>query len=380
MSLLQELFHEEPKQFLKDAWDKAGFETATAIQTKAVPLIQQGKDVIAEAPTGTGKTLAYLLPILQTIDLKKIPIQAIIIASSHELVMQIHQQIQVWGEASGIRSTALIGGANIKRQIEKLKKHPHVVVGTPGRLEDLINQKKLKLHEVKTVVLDEADQLLVPGHERTVEGIIKRTDKERQLLVFSATVSQEMEEIAKYYTNNPEVIRITETDTNKPSVNHYYIVTEERDKLEMVRKLSNINGIRALVFARDIGNMAVMADKLTFKGVKLATLHSDVRKQERQKAISAINNGEVSLLLATDVAARGLDINDVTHVIQLDVPKDNAQYIHRSGRTGRLGSTTNGTVISIVTKQEAEKLMRITRKLNISVSERVFYKGQLRER
>lgn len=374
---MEDIFIKEPKPFILKAWDKAGFEDLTTVQKKAIPVIEQGKDVIAEAPTGTGKTLAYLLPLLQNIDMERLHPQVLILASSHELVMQIHEQIQVWGEGSGIRSTTLIGGANPKRQLEKLKKHPHVVVGTPGRVDELSKQKKLKMHEMKTIVLDEADQLMVLEHQAMVEEIVKRTLADRQLVVISATVSYDMEQLFMTWMKDPVLIRVDLSEENKPMVDHLYLVVEERDKLDTVRKVHRAEEGKTLVFARDIGNLSVMAEKLQFKGVDVAVLHSDSKKQDRANAIRDFRSGKVSFLLATDVAARGLDIQDITHIFQLDVPKDVSQYVHRSGRTGRLGATTNGKVISIVTESESSKLRKIAKELSLDLQKIILYKGKL---
>ncbi|MEQ6377166.1 DEAD/DEAH box helicase [Bacillaceae bacterium S4-13-56] len=374
---MEDIFIKEPQPFILKAWDKAGFEDLTTVQKKAIPVIEEGKDVIAEAPTGTGKTLAYLLPLLQNVDLDQVHPQVLILASSHELVMQIHEQVQVWGEGSGIRSATLIGGANPKRQLEKLKKHPHIIVGTPGRVDELSKQKKLKMHEVKTIVLDEADQLMVPEHQAKVDEVIKRALADRQLVVISATVSNDMEQFFRTRMKEPAVIRVNLSEDSKPLVDHIFVVVEERDKLETLRKIHHAEEGKTLVFARDIGNLSVMAEKLRFKGIDVAVLHSDSKKQDRAKAIRDFRSGAVSFMLATDVAARGLDIQDITHVIQLDVPKESAQYIHRSGRTGRLGSELDGKVISIVTESESSKLRKIANELKIQLQKKTLYKGKL---
>lgn len=374
---MEGIFQSELKVFIQNAWNKSGFHSPTTIQKQAIPLIEQGKDVIAEAPTGTGKTLAYLLPLLQNIDLDHVHPQVLILASSHELVMQIHDQVQVWGEGSGIRSATLIGGANPKRQLEKLKKHPHIIIGTPGRVDELSKQKKLKMHEMRTIVLDEADQLMVPEHQAKVDEVIKRALADRQLVIISATVSNDMEQFFRTRMKDPTVIRVGLSDDSKPSVDHICVVVEERDKLETLRKIQLAEEGKTLVFARDIGNLTVMAEKLRFKGIEVAVLHSDSKKQDRAKAIRDFRSGAVSFMLATDVAARGLDFQDITHVIQLDVPKETAQYIHRSGRTGRLGSEQDGKVISIVTESESSKLKKIINELKIQLQKKALYKGKL---
>lgn len=367
---------ENMKPFIQEAWKKSGFEQPTTIQTKAIPEILEGKDIMAESPTGTGKTLAYLLPVLEKIEPEKQAVQAVILASSQELVMQILQEIQKWAEGSGIKAASFIGGANVKRQLEKLKKHPQIALGTPGRVMELIKQKKLKMHEVKTVVLDEGDQLLVPEHSETVRNIVKSTLKERQVLLFSATLSPIIEQLAKELTSNAEVIRVEKDETIKAApVDHIYFVAEAREKIKMLEKISRLESIKALVFVRDIGNLTVMAEKLDFKNIASSTLHSDLSKFDRQKAIKNFRTGKTNMLIATDVAARGLDIKGVTHVIHFDFPKDMNQYIHRSGRTGRFAAS--GTVISLVTEREERELKKLTKELGLTAEKKIMRGGEI---
>lgn len=364
------------KLFLQEAWQASGFEQSTVIQNKTSSLIGEGRDIIAEAPTGSGKTVAYLLPLLQKTDATKKQIQVVILASSHELVMQIHQEIQKWTKGSGITSASLIGGANITRQIDKLKKKPQIVAGTPGRVLELINRKKVKMHEVQTLVLDEADQLIVPEHMGTIENIMKSTRKERQLLLFSATIPREMEDIATPFMKNPAVIRVQEAETNKPKVDHVYLVCEAREKMDLLRKMTNIPNSKALAFMRDIGNLSVLAEKLIYQGLTVGVLHSDTGKEQRAKALKTFRTSDEALLLATDVAARGLDIEDLTYIVNVDLPKDNTQYKHRAGRTGRLGST-GGTVISLIEPHELKQLKKLVEPFDVKLQEKMLYKGQL---
>lgn len=364
------------KPFLQEAWHTSGYNAPTVIQEKTSGLISEGRDVIAEAPTGSGKTLAYLLPLLQKIDATKKQIQVVVLASSHELVMQIHQEIQKWSKGSGITSASLIGGANITRQIDKLKKKPQIVAGTPGRVLELINRKKVKMHEVQTLVLDEADQLITPEHMGTIENIMKSTLKERQLLLFSATLPRAMEEIALPYMKDPAVVHVREKETNKPKVDHVYLLCEAREKIALLRKMTNIPDSKALAFMRDIGNLTVLSDKLTYQGLAVGVLHSDTKKEQRAKALKTFRSADNALLLATDVAARGLDIDNLTYVVNVDLPKDVTQYKHRAGRTGRLGST-GGTVVSLIEAYELKQLKKLVEPLEVELQERVLYKGKL---
>jgi superfamily II DNA/RNA helicase len=363
--------------FLQQAWEKSGFETMTSVQTTAIPSIIEGKDVVAESPTGTGKTLAYLLPVLNKIDAKMQNTQAVILASSQELVMQILAEVQKWGEGSGIKSASLIGGANLKRQIDKLKKSPHIIVGTPGRTNELIKQKKLKMHKVHTVVLDEGDQLLTPEHNETVKSIVKSTlADQRQLLLFSATLPETVEKSIKRLAKDPEIINVKKDETiDAAKVEHIYFLSEQRDKIKVLEKIARLDGTKSLVFIKDIANLTIAAEKLRFKDIHVGQLHSDLDKQDRQRYLNKFRDGNNEMLLVTDIAARGLDIKGVTHVVHFDFPREQDQYVHRSGRTGRFGA--EGTVISIVNEREERDLKRFCKALNITPVQKEFYGGKI---
>lgn len=364
------------KPILQEAWEKSGFQTPTSIQEAAVPMILAGKDLIAESPTGTGKTLAYLLPLLNKVETNSQSLQAIVLASSQELVMQVYQEFQKWSEGSGIRGTSIIGGANVKRQLEKLKKRPHVIFATPGRLLELIKQKKVKMHEVKMVVLDEGDQLLTKEHLNTVHSIVKSTMGDRQVVLFSATMKSETEKLAKDLTKEPEVLRIEKDEiASSGKVEHIYFMAEQRDKIKLLEKIARLENVKALAFINDIGEIQIFKEKLLFKELSIGILHSDMKKLERQAELKAFRDGKMKMLIATDVAARGLDIQGITHVVHIDFPKDIAQYVHRAGRTGRMGA--DGVVISLVTDREERELKRYCREFDVPLNKRIFYKGQI---
>ncbi|MFT8319662.1 MAG: DEAD/DEAH box helicase [Bacillus sp. (in: firmicutes)] len=364
------------KPFIQENWKKADFERATSIQEKTIPFLIEGKDLIAESPTGTGKTLAYLLPLLNNINAEDKGMQAIILASSQELVMQILGEIQKWGEGSGIRAASFIGGANVKRQLEKLKKHPHIAICTPGRALELIKQKKLKMHEVKTIVLDEADQLLVAEHIESVKQIVKATLLDRQVVLFSATLTDKTAAIATGLVKDPEIIRVKKDETIKAAiVEHVYFQEEHRDKLKVIERLARLEDSKILVFVKDIGNLTVLHEKLTYKKLQISMLHSDLNKMERSKSINSFRKGKTNMLLATDVAARGLDIQKITHVVHYDLANNTTQYIHRSGRTGRFGA--KGMVINIVTEREERELKQFLKELAIPLERKDFYEGKI---
>ncbi|GIN20801.1 DEAD/DEAH box helicase [Siminovitchia fordii] len=363
------------KPAFKDLWKKSGFNELTAVQEKAIPLIIEGRDMIVQSPTGTGKTLAYLLPALDRIDETKQMTQAIILAPSRELVMQIHQEVQNWSLGSQITSAALVGGANIKRQIDRLKKKPHILTGTPGRILELIRMKKLKMHEVKMVVLDEGDQLLKKENLDTVRTIVKSTLNDRQLLLFSATRLEDPDQVKAMIGRDPEKLTAEKSVSVPTSIEHYYMLCELREKTKLLGKLAKMDGMKGLVFIRSVGNMNVIADKLQFEGVKVELLHSDLGKQERESALKRLQSGEINILLATDIAARGIDVIGLNHVIQYDLAEDAAQYVHRAGRTGRMGAA--GTVVSLVNPRDERELKKYAKELGVSIERKRLFKGQL---
>lgn len=361
------------KPVLKEIWKQSGFIELTTVQQKAIPLILEGRDMIIQSPTGTGKTLAYLLPILDKVDESKQMTQALVLAPSRELVMQILHEVQNWTKGSGITSAALVGGANIKRQTEKLKKKPHVLTGTPGRILELIQMRKLKMHEVHTIVLDEGDQLLNKEHLDTVRSIVKSTLSDRQLLLFSATGLEEQDQVEAMIGRKPANLTAEKEVSVPSSIQHYYLLCEPREKTKLLGKIAKMDGMKGLVFIRSVGNMNVIADKLEYEGVKLELLHSDLSKQERERALKRLHSGEVSILLATDIAARGLDVSGLNHVIQYDLAEDADQYVHRAGRTGRMGAA--GTVVTLVNARDERELSKYAKKLGFSIERKRLFKG-----
>ncbi|TDQ42823.1 DEAD/DEAH box helicase [Aureibacillus halotolerans] len=363
--------------FIQNAWNEAHFTQFTHIQDQAIPRIEEGKDILAQAPAGSGKTLAYVLPILHGIQSDRPQAQAVILASSHELVMQILDVVQTWSKNSDIRAASFIGGTNVKRQLDKLKKKPHIIVGTPGRVHELIQLKKLKMHEVKTIVLDEGDQLLTKEHVPTVKAIVSSTLADRQVVLFSATLAEAAIAQAQTLMKEPSVLSVKH-EALKPQNEYIYFAAERRDYIDVVRKLAQLKGIRAIVFLHQIGDVDMFKQKLSFKGIPCDALHSEADKQERAKAIQQLRSGKSALLLTTDVAARGIDIPDLTHVIQVGLPKDKEQYIHRAGRTGRVGANA-GTVVSIVNEYDVPRLKKLTAPLGQEPTRKQWWKGEIKD-
>ncbi|WP_226375397.1 DEAD/DEAH box helicase [Effusibacillus dendaii] len=364
----------EMKPFLQETWTKSGFASFTEIQQTSIPLILEGKDVIAESPTGTGKTLTYLLPVLERMDPDRKDIQAVILAPTRELVMQIQGEIQKFAEKGGIRGIALVGGADIKRQIEKLKTHPQIVAGTPARIQELIKVKKMKMHEVKTIVVDEADQMMEMHLLDTIKEVVKTTLKDRQLLFFSATVTDRVEQTGKHMMKQPEVIRVSRANLAFSPVEHIYLICEKREKIDLLRRVVKMGASKAIAFVNGTSDFNELAAKLEYKGIPVQVLHGERSKTERETIMKNFRAGKFPLLLATDLAARGLDIEGITHVIHFDAPDTPDQYIHRSGRTGRMGAA--GTVISIITENQEGLLKKFGKHLGIPIRKKTLFKGE----
>lgn len=360
----------------QEKWKRAGFEQAMPIQEQMIPEMLAGNDIVAESPTGSGKTLAYVLPILQRINPEKKSIQAMIVAPSQELSMQIVNVLREWTEGTDLTVTQLIGGANMQRQLEKLKKKPSIVVGTPGRLSELVKTKKLKMHEIRILVLDEGDQLMAREHRNLMKDLIEKTQHDRQLVLVSATITEEVELVADRLMNHPTRLQVTAADLPmQGKVTHSFIKVDERDKTDLLRRISHIEGMKGLAFVNNLDQLLMKENKLKFRDAKIVTLHSEMNKDERKKALDSFRKGEVSILIATEVAARGLDIEAVTHVIHVDVPQSVEQYLHRSGRTGRAGA--DGEVLTLLAYADERHYKKFTKELPSKPVQKILRGGQL---
>jgi ATP-dependent RNA helicase DeaD len=357
---------------------KANITVPTDIQIKTIPLALENKDIIGQSQTGSGKTLAYLLPIFQKIDSSKREMQAIILAPTHELVMQIESEVKLLAENSGIpvTSTSIIGDVNKVRQIEKLREKPHIIVGSTGRIFELIKAKKISAHTVKTIVIDEGDRLFDDKNIGVVKDVIKTTMRDRQLMIFSATIGEKAITTAQSLMKEPEIIRIEDKLQVNSDITHQYIVVEQRDKMEMLRKLvAAAKPKKAIVFINRSEDTDITTMKLQYHNLKAYGIHGSATKEERKKAMEDFRSGKLQLLIASDIAARGLDIKDVSHIFNLDLPIETKDYLHRVGRTGRAGK--QGTAIAIVTEKETAIIRRYERDFKINIQEVDVFKGNI---
>lgn len=358
------------------ALKKENITTPTEVQRRVIPEALKNKDLIVQSETGTGKTLAYLLPLFEKLDTSKKEMQAIILVPTHELAMQVQRQIERLSQNSDIKASSapIIGNVNIDRQIDKLKERPHIIVGSPGRILELIKKKKITAHTVKSIILDEGDRLMDENNLDSVKAVIKSTLKERQLTMFSASISRETEARAKEIMKEPEVIRAEGTITVPETIEHMYFLAEQRDKIEVLRKLVRmLNPQKAVVFTDKSDEIEILTEKLKFHGIKAESIHGANIKLDRKKTMDEFRAGKVQLLIASDIAARGLDIEGVTHIFNLNMPEDPKDYLHRVGRTGRKGNS--GIAVSIVTDRELPMLRTCEKVLKISIAPKDMYKG-----
>jgi superfamily II DNA/RNA helicase len=357
---------------------KMGITTPTGIQAAVIPSALFGKDVIGRSATGTGKTLAFLLSAFQRIDAGKREMQAIILAPTHELAMQIYHQIEMLAINAGspVKTAPIIGQVNIMRQIDMLKGKPHIIVGSSGRILELINKRKINAQTVRVIIIDEADRMLDDTNWVSVKAVVKATMRDRQMLLFSATLAPAALARAKELTRDPEVIALEGQFEIPADISHMYIMSEQRDKIEVLRKLAvHLKVERALIFINKSEAIETTVMKLNYHGLTAAGLYGTSVKADRQKALESFRTGKVRFLVASDLAARGLDIPGVPYVFNLELPEDPQTYLHRVGRTGRAGQ--GGTAISIVTRKEAELLPKFEKILKIKMAARQVLQGRV---
>ena len=341
---------------------RTGFEEPTPIQSKTIPLVLSGIDVIGQAQTGTGKTAAFGLPLLQKIDYSRREIQALVISPTRELAIQTQEEIFKLGKEKLAKVQAVFGGANIVRQIKQLKNYPpHILVGTPGRLLDHLQRRTVNLSKVETLVLDEADEMLDMGFLDDISKIIAQIPKKRQTLLFSATMPPAILKVGKRFMNHPEIVKIKNQQLTADLVDQFFVKVRENEKFDVMTRILDVQAPElTIVFGRTKRRVDELSRGLVARGYDAAGIHGDLSQQQRSAVLKKFRNGDLDILVATDVAARGLDISGVSHVYNYDIPQDPESYVHRIGRTGRAGH--QGISVTFVTPNEMDYL-RVIEKL-----------------
>ena len=354
------------------------FEEATPVQEKAIPfLLENNQDLISLAQTGTGKTAAFGLPIINKVDVKKKRPQSIILCPTRELCLQISKDLKLFASNSkDLRITPIYGGSDIRKQMRELKMGSHIVVGTPGRVLDLLKRKNLELNKIESVVLDEADEMLNMGFKEDIDSILEGTNSKKQILLFSATMPKEVLKISKNYMNKPKKIEVDSTNEGVKDLEHnYYLVMNLKDKYQVLRRICDINpNVYGIVFCRTRRECKDISNKLVQDGYNADSLNGDLSQPQRDHVMNRFREKHIQLLVATDVAARGLDVNDLSHVINYNLPDENQTYIHRSGRTGRAGK--KGTSIIISSNRDRRKIKSLEKTINKNIIKKEIPKGK----
>ena len=343
---------------LAQAITTLGYTQPTPIQAGIIPLMQEGHDVTGQAQTGTGKTAAFALPILNRIDPEQFLPQALVVAPTRELALQVTEMIQSLGQFMGVRVLTVYGGTSYTQQLNQLRRGVQVVVGTPGRILDLIKRGRLDLTEVHTVVLDEADEMLSMGFVEDVELILAATPDERQTTLFSATLPPRIRELARRYLRNPKTVSIQSDQVTVAATKQVVYYTNEHDKLAVLTRLFEMEDITsALIFTRTRVRTGELVNELNMRGYPSEALSGDLSQEAREHTMARFRSGQVKVLVATDVAARGLDVEGITHVFNYDLPEESETFVHRIGRTGRAGRT--GVAISLARPSERRQVRLI---------------------
>ena len=348
---------------------KSGITTPTSIQEECIPLIKDYKDVIAQAQTGTGKTLAFLLPLFENISPDVCATQALIITPTRELALQITEEANQLAKGKAINVLAAYGGRNIGSQLNKLKGTIHLIIATPGRLIDHIERGTIDLNKVKTVVIDEADQMLLMGFRNEVDQILRATPRNRQTLCFSATMAPNVKKLAYHYTYSPTMVTIEPKKVTIDTIRQEVIETTDRWKADtLCQVLEEDNPFLAIIFARTKRRADELFAKMKKRGFNVQVIHSDIAQNKRERILKSFRDADLQYLIATDVASRGLDISGVTHIYNYDVPETPEIYIHRIGRTGRAGE--DGYTCMFVAPKDNLEFNMIERKLRRNLPNR----------
>jgi len=328
-----------------------GFEEATPIQEGTIRFAIEGRDVLGQAQTGTGKTAAFGIPLIEKIDPKNPNIQALVIAPTRELAIQVSEELYKIGYDKRVKLLSVYGGQEIGRQIRALKNKPQIIVGTPGRILDHINRRTLKLEDVQTLVLDEADEMLNMGFIEDINSILENVPAERQTLLFSATMPPAIRKIAETFMREPEIVKIKAKELTVDNIEQFFVKAAEREKFDVLSRLLNVHQPElAIIFGRTKRRVDELAQALSIRGYLAEGIHGDLSQAKRISVLRQFKENKIDILVATDVAARGLDISGVTHVYNFDIPQDPESYVHRIGRTGRAGKS--GLAVTFVTPRE----------------------------
>lgn len=340
-----------------------GFEEATAIQVQTVPVALQGKDLIGQAQTGTGKTAAFGIPLIERLDEASGQIQGVVLTPTRELAVQVAEEINKIAQFKNITALPIYGGQDITRQIKALKKRPQIIVATPGRFMDHMRRKTIRLDAIEIVVLDEADEMLNMGFIDDIKEILREVPDNRQTLLFSATMPRAIQEIAQQFMTEPTLISVKSKEVTVPNIEQQYMEVAEKQKFDVLCRMLDIHSPElAIIFGRTKRRVDELSEALTKRGYGAEGIHGDLNQAKRDSVLRKFKEGTIEVLVATDVAARGLDISGVTHVFNFDIPQDSESYVHRIGRTGRAGKT--GLAITFVTSREIDHLRLIERATN----------------
>jgi ATP-dependent RNA helicase DeaD len=351
------------------ALQQMGFEEATPIQVSTIPLLMDGKDVIGQAQTGTGKTAAFGIPMIEKLVTNEKNVQALVVAPTRELAVQVAEELNRIGQTKGIRALPIYGGQEISRQLRSLKSYPQIVVGTPGRLMDHMRRRTLKLDEIKMVVLDEADEMLNMGFIEDIETILKEVPEQRQTLLFSATMPTAIQVLGRKFMKDAEMVRIQAKEMTVSLTDQSYIEVQERKKFDILCNMLDIHSPElAIVFGRTKKRVDEVFEALQKRGYAAEAIHGDLTQTRRDQVMRRFKQNQIDILVATDVAARGLDISGVTHVYNFDIPQDPESYVHRVGRTGRAGKT--GEAITFVTAREMDHMRLIEKSIQRKILRR----------
>ncbi len=354
--------------FISKAIEDLKFTEPSAIQFEAIPHLMAGEDIIAMAPTGSGKTFAFGIPALQKIDSSSNKIQALILCPTRELAIQAHKELEKLSKYNeDIKMVSIYGGQAIDRQINALKRKPQVIIATPGRLMDHLRQGFINLENLSYIVLDEADEMLDMGFREDIHTILEQTNENHQTVLFSATMEKEIKKIAKTFQKSPIIIDVLDNLQSIPDIEQFYFEVNEKEKSELILRLFELHNLSsALVFCNTKSSVDLVVEILKRKGLLAEPMHGDMNQSQREKVLQSFRNGAVKILVATDVAGRGIDIKNIGAVFNYDLPRDEEDYVHRIGRTGRAG--TSGVAFSLVTRNQAGLLKKIERANGIKIN------------